>query len=421
MNWKSFRGRRWFVLMTVIGIIFIGSWIFFYQENLKSTYTEKYHEPDPTKNKVAVVIGKEGIYDSERVASQVSEYFKAVKKDLDIENAGLKKFEGKTLNDIDKLDKFVDELYLNEDVAYIIFIGDDLPIGDTTNEPTTRQYGAPDRPALPVEPIQYKLGCVNKDCNFRVTPKALKPTKEECVMPPPPISASEIHCKMLRLQKDVGISFILPPVKYSNEDSVNFVLNVLKTYTEYHNNFAELVKEYQQSILAIQHKPDRPIKRVDSNLGFELPNVALFNRGESEKVSDELKKKHIILVLGVHGTRTTVGLGFKNETSQITLEEWSNFTNAYGTPALFVESDASESLIMSPDRRDNRVYCCWPQIFMESGVWAYSSYGMSANLVPGTESLGVRKSLSTGETYGLAIRKNTHTPIIWGDILAHVK
>src|SRR3989338_3868227 len=61
MNWKSFRGRRWFVLMTVIGIVVIGSWIFFYQENLKSTYTEKYHEPDPTKNKVAVVVGKGGI------------------------------------------------------------------------------------------------------------------------------------------------------------------------------------------------------------------------------------------------------------------------------------------------------------------------------------------------------------------------
>ena len=100
VNRRFFKGKYWFVIIVVIGIIFIGSWIFFWQKNLETTYTEKYHEPDPTKNKVAVVIGKEGIYDSERVASQVSEYFKAVRKDLGIENAGLKKFEGKTLNDI---------------------------------------------------------------------------------------------------------------------------------------------------------------------------------------------------------------------------------------------------------------------------------------------------------------------------------
>ena len=410
--------------MTVIGIIVIGSWIFFYQENLKSTYTEKYHEPDPTKNKVAVVIGKGGIYDSERLASQVSEYFKAVKKDLGIENAGLKKFEGKTLAEIDKLDKFVDELYLNEDVAYIVFIGDDLPIGDTANEPTSHQYREGYWPIdPPVIYIQHKLGCVNRDCNFPVPLKAIEPT-EKCIMPPPPISNSVETCKRLRLQKDVGISFILPPVKYSDEDKANFVLNVLRTYTNYHNDFATIINKYQKSVLAISNSKTKPTDSRDLP-GYKLPHMLLSpSRGEYEEINNELKKKYLVLLLGVHGTRTTVGLGFKKE-DQITLEEWSNFVEENGLPALFVESDASESLFMRPDpsdkERTERTYCCWPQVFMESGVWAYSVYGMSANLIPGSEGLKVRESISTEETIGLAIRKNTHTPIIWGDILAHMK
>ncbi len=74
-------------------------------------------EPEPDKNKVAVVIAKDGIYDTNTISSQILEYHEAVKKDLDIENIGIKKFDGTTISE---LDKFIDELYLRENIAYIV-------------------------------------------------------------------------------------------------------------------------------------------------------------------------------------------------------------------------------------------------------------------------------------------------------------
>ena len=65
-------------------------------------------EPEPEKNKVAVVIAKDGIYDTGIMNSQISAYYEAVKKDLNIENVGLKKFDGETISE---LDKFAEELY----------------------------------------------------------------------------------------------------------------------------------------------------------------------------------------------------------------------------------------------------------------------------------------------------------------------
>ena len=84
-------------------------------------------KPEPEKNKVAIVIVKDGIYDTGIISSQISAYYEAVNKDLSIEDVGIKKFDGETINE---LDNFVEELYLRENVAYIVLIGDDLPVAD---------------------------------------------------------------------------------------------------------------------------------------------------------------------------------------------------------------------------------------------------------------------------------------------------
>ena len=78
-------------------------------------------KPEQEKNKVTVVIVKDGIYDTGIISSQISAYYEAVNKDLNIENVGIKKFDGETINE---LDNFVEELYLRENVAYIVLIGD---------------------------------------------------------------------------------------------------------------------------------------------------------------------------------------------------------------------------------------------------------------------------------------------------------
>ena len=105
-----------------------------------------YCRPNEEKNKVVAVVRKGGIYDSEEIGSQASEYYEAVRKDLGIGNAGLKKFEGKT---IAELDEFASSLYVDDDVGYVLLIGDDLPVADVNETsieiwlPSTRSWNAP--------------------------------------------------------------------------------------------------------------------------------------------------------------------------------------------------------------------------------------------------------------------------------------
>ena len=110
------------IIIAAILILFTISVIVFYDSFM---HPSKICFPDSSKNKVTVLIAKDGIYDNEEIGLQASKYFDSVKKDLNIENAGLKKFEGKTF---EELDKFVDDIYLNDDVGYIILLGDDLPV-----------------------------------------------------------------------------------------------------------------------------------------------------------------------------------------------------------------------------------------------------------------------------------------------------
>ena len=69
---------------------------------LLGVITYCYCEPNKEKNKVAVIIAKNGIYDTDAINSQILEYYNAVKKDLNIENTGLKRFEGKKISELDK-------------------------------------------------------------------------------------------------------------------------------------------------------------------------------------------------------------------------------------------------------------------------------------------------------------------------------
>lgn len=134
---RKFWMKRWIVMIAIV-VILVGSLPAMYLWNMPThIYDQRDCEPDASKNKVVVVIQKEGIFDKDIITSRISEYFASVKKDLNIDNAGLKKFEGTT---IDELDKFVDGLYLDDDVGYIVLVGDDLPVGNTSEEPSSRQY-----------------------------------------------------------------------------------------------------------------------------------------------------------------------------------------------------------------------------------------------------------------------------------------
>ena len=325
-----------------------------------------YCRPNEEKDKVVVVVRKGGIYDSEEIGSQASEYYEAVRKDLGIGNAGVRKFEGTT---IAELDEFASSLYVDDDVGYVILIGDDLPVADV-NETSIENLAA----------IYEKLECANRDCD-----------SHSC--------------------RDMAVSYILPPLKYTNEAKTDFVLKVLETYTGYHENFDSVIGQYDGSILAIEDPEGGPRPR-----GYDLPVVAVLNT-EYAKVAEEMKKKHVLLFLGVHGSTTAVGLGLavKGMSPGVTgpyytsLEEYSEFTDEYGAPALFVDSGACQSMAIK-DAADQSP-CCWPQAFMDSGVWVY--YVISMDTPLGTN--------FANKTIGLAIRKYVISQdFIFGDILAHM-
>ncbi|MFC2048342.1 hypothetical protein ACFLSK_02795 [Chloroflexota bacterium] len=327
-------------------------------------------EPEPDKNKVAVIIAKDGIYDTVIMNSQISAYYEAVKKDLNIENVGLKKFDGETISE---LDNFVEELYLRENIAYIVLIGDDLPVANVTKDDSRNLHA-----------IYEKLECINKERCFN-----------EC--------------------SNIAISYILPPMFYPDDDKADFVLKILGTYTDYHDNFATYDSKYQKSALYIKAKYPAGTEEPPEHVGYDLPKVIVFNT-EHEKVKDELKSKHIILTYpcGAHGSPTSIGIGLSDYGIQTTLEEYSSFVEENGTPALFIDAATCGASVI---KSDTSIYCCWPQIYMESGVWAYYSLGGG-----GSKIMGMQEAFSKEETIGLAIRKNIiDQALIFGDILAHIQ
>jgi len=421
----AFFRKNWFIFVAVTFILLIGGLFAEYYFRFEEMCT-----PNAEKNKVVILIAKDGIYDTSRMNSQVIEYFKSVKKDLDIENAGLKKFGGKTF---EELDKFVDNLYLNDNVGYIIFVGDDLPvIGEEIIEPP--QDNTPGRltyrdPAgrVRTEDIRpeslllvyegnhsyldlysvKKLECIKKDCDLMYAP-----------------------CR------DVAVSFVLPPLFYSDDEKLDFVLNVLATYTNYHENFDTIIKKYQKSLLWIYDTTMIPTKGgevkeedidsfLDSTLrGYGLSIIKVHNI-EVEKATAELKKKHIVLSYNVHGTETSVGISLlyrgnpvpSGEHYYTSLEEFSNFSKENGVPALFVTNNYQSYADDLKHTRDKNIkYCCWPQIYLESGVWALYRIGQS------DRALRMQGAISDGNPIGLAIRKReTQQGFIFGDILAHMK
>jgi len=412
---KSLKLKHSLIILAVI-FIFLTLIIVFRDDVWDLFMYQKICMPNPSNDKIAIIIAKDGIYDNQKISSQVSKYFDSVKKDLNINNVGLQKFGGKTFHE---LDLFVDELYSKNNVGYIIFVGDDLPIlltetvkivNESSDLITYRITNSRGRDEImeifrnmtfwmregtittlagdSYKTLGQQLGCVNGDCDLN-----------DC--------------------RDVGISYILPPLLYSDDEKVDFVSKVLSTYTDYHENFAELSKKYQKSELYIADssliRPEFWEQHKEAGMGYEMPILLAFNN-ESHKVISELNNKHVVLFIYVHGTETIQQLilrasDFEPEFESInpsTLEGWMNLSKKYGTPALFVEATSCGHM---PLGYNEEKHCCWPQIYVESGVWTYYS-----------SSLSMEKSISMDKTIGLATRRGVIADIlVFGDILAHVR
>jgi hypothetical protein len=348
------------------------------------------------KDRVAVVIAEGGIYDNDAVASQVSEYYASVKKDLNIDNAGLKKFPGETIGE---LNTFVDALYVDDNVGYVFLVGEDLPVGKDT---TTGE----------LHEIYWSLECVGRECGC---------------------------CKC----SNIAISYILPPFTYTDAEKVSFILKTLRLYTDYHSNFAGYMKEYPRTVFQIADYIGRIGDEYlsgagdpNENKGYDLPFEYAYNT-EYKKVSDGLKEKHLILYFIVHGSPTTgrdkqisiigkdqlEGLGGEmflsaNHTKAYTstTDEYVEFMRENGLPSLFVEGySCAENIIVSP--QNSTEYCCWPQATIDTGAWAFYAFGGTPE-----EAAHIRRAFANEQTIGLAMRKYiTQQDLVFGDILAHMR
>lgn len=417
MTNKSPKKIFWFIPLFILLVFLIGGLFAEFYFRFEETCT-----PDKEKNKVAVVIAKGSIYDTERMNFQVLEYYKSVKKDLNIENAGLKKFEGKT---IEELDEFIDNLYLNDDIGYIVFVGDDLPvIKRETVEFISRDNDTGmltyriSKSVWGEDVVEYSQSSKHMDTGefvwiaFDYINKKYECIKGDC---------SLSSCR------DVAISVIVPPVLYSNNEKLDFVLNVLETYTNYHENFSTVIKKYQKSLLFIYDSAsgEASMERdIDSVRGYGLPIIQVPNT-EVEKVTGELKKKHLILSFNVHGQPTSVCMGLRYGGPQrpsgqpycTSLEEYSKFAKENGVPALFLTRTTACYGAGLRDPNNNEKHCCWVQIFMESGVWAHYELGGISDQVKRMD-----RDFLNKKTIGLAIRERViQQDFVYGDILAHMK
>lgn len=336
---------------------------------------------DETRNKLAVVIKKQGIYDTTSVRNAILQYTKAASRNVGVVNGRIVKFEGSTINELEEL---MDRLYTERNIAYVVLVGDDLPV------------------AQDVFSVQAQLETVSGE-----------------------YSDAERKCR------EMAISYVLPPISnpFIGKESTGpkiekrtFIEQIFKTYAKYHRKPESYFEKYK-GFLRIEHDPalsksfGEPIPLPP--LGYSLPTTEVLNSNHQE-IQSQLKQKHLLLRFDVHGAVDIIGMGLNLSglsdedygSIYTSLEEYGNFVKMNGLPALFVDSGSCQATTISAPGVN---LCCWPQMFFRSGVWAYYTLGGS-----GIEKLNIEKALEGGETFGYLLRKMPHGQFyIYGDVVAH--
>jgi hypothetical protein len=196
---------------------------------------------------------------------------------------------------------------------------------------------------------------------------------------------------------------------------INFVKQIIDTYQYYHSNYASIILEYPEKIIGVNW--DNSLSGGDISLAPDrftsLPyNLTLLKNSQYEEIFNEFKKKALFISINVHGWVNTVSLGLTDNLSFPTLtttfSSFLSFVELYGNPALFFDSVACQSNIVS---NSNISFCCWPQTFLISGVWAY--------YLKNYDDFG--KFFASEKTIGKTLLKipSSQNPIIFGDITSH--
>jgi hypothetical protein len=176
------------------------------------------------EGKLAVIVKKDGVFDDINIKYQLDEFLISVKNDIDLDNVGVQYFNG---DSIDDLDSFIESLYYHDDVRYAIMVGRNLAWENQDGWKTID------------DTVQGAFWHINDKLYFL---EAREPDNRG-----KPHGSPEI--------KDIAISWIIEPDicyphKPQNEiDEIKkeIILNIISTYTSYHNNPDETLNSYKKS------------------------------------------------------------------------------------------------------------------------------------------------------------------------------
>ena len=348
---------------------------FFGFPGFKSLYPTLEIKVDESKNKLAILIKKNGIYDTSEIKEELNAFLLSVKNDIGIDNVGVQRVETHSLNETDQ---FVEDLYYSKDVGYIIMIGRDLV-------------------------------CKSIEEWREETPNLFMLADEKL---------SVIKGKKLEGPR-IALSWIMAPFNYPDEDKREFVSNVIKTYTYYHNHPREILAKFDRSYLMLVHPDNYENFYIDSPQ-YSFPGTKVWTTNHSG-VMKEMKKGHLVFCYVTHGWEKGVEFGLDPDGSETTIEEYSKFIEENGLPGLFVEPGSCFSnrpvirkwWPLPPAEK----LCCWPQANIGNGVWAYYYIG-GGDL----HCESIRKGFSEGPFIGYVVRRYHYDFChgIYGDITAHM-
>ncbi len=345
---------------------------------------------DEKRNKVAIIIKKGGIADITSLETTMKNYFGAVKKHLNIEDAGVRKFSGSRL---DELDVFVEDLVKNENVGYIIMVGNDLPINWKDNYYGTSVM----RSGFPFAFLE----------NLTYVGRGL------------PDSSSPPN-----LCLDVAISVVPTPEYVSQEEINRFLENVFANFAEYHTNPEKTFNTFGKNILYIgwddnldqfgyDLSVEDPQKDVGTSINRYFYPLNFLRNSQKEQLTEAYAKKKLFLMYYVHGAPNELGLGLSPRFNGLwtSNEDIISLYEKVGKTQLFVDVRTACNNDAVSMTRDS--LCCWPQTWLKTGAWAVTQ------IFTDSYEKNFHQNWYREKVLGKALKRTySGDPLIYGDILA---
>ncbi len=336
------------------------------------------------KDKITVLMMKGSIYEDSSLKQKIDYFLQSIKSDVKIDNIGITYFDGKNS---DELDAFIEKIYCNQDVGYVILIGEEFEQFIKSNDD------------------KYITQYANWNGEFTNVGKK-RYTFENGIQENNP----DFICK------DVIISWILPPMPYqkklSNNERINFVSKTIDTYTKYHLNTDNILSNFKGH-LHIQWDVNTLGDTQFTTPLYVNSNTIWVLNTEHEKISELIKNHYKFFSFFVHGWPTSLTIGVTpNLTTDpnlvsTTVDEFKDMKIDNLALIAYTGTACNTGWVSW-----NEIYntCCWPQNFMDAGIWAQFSGFADSGVTPILEPPFVGQKIR--EVYG--------GYMLFGDPTAHI-